>query len=209
MVTKLNSGIFPAGALTGGSKEMKYLHPHFLNLENAALLIIDIQDRLFPLIHEDLQKNMLKNVPILVKTARELKMPVVVTEQYPKGIGRTVKPILDLISGYPVHEKLEFAATETDGFHDVMASLGRRKIVLVGMETHICVYQTTLGLIDLGYDVHLVRDAAGSRTLENYSNGLELAHDAGAIVTNTESVMFQLLKVSGTPEFKKLQQLII
>ncbi len=188
---------------------MKYLHPHFLNLENTALLVIDIQERLFPFIHEDLQKNMLKNVPILIKVANELKVPMIVTEQYPKGIGRTIKPVLELLGSCPIHEKLEFAATETDGFHDVMARPGRRKIVVVGMETHICVYQTALGLIDLGYDVHIVRDAVGSRSMDNYANGLELARDAGAIITNTESVMFQLMKKSGTPEFKKLQQLIV
>ncbi len=188
---------------------MKYLHPNFLLRQDAVLLVVDIQEKLFPIICEEGRANQEKNVPVLLSIANELGLPTVITEQYSKGLGHTIKPIKKHMKGFPVFEKMHFAATEEIGFSDLMASQHRQQVVVCGMETHICVYQTVLGLKHLGYEVHLVQDACGSRFPENHKCGLEMARDAGAIVTNTESVMFQLLEESGTPEFKMLQKLII
>ena len=188
---------------------MKHLHPQFLSAHKAQLIVIDIQEKLFPFMAEEYRKGMLRYVPVLLAAAKELALPVTVTEQYRKGLGRTIPELRPLIEGLPNFEKVEFASTEVEQVVARLAQNNRKQVIVCGMETHICVYQTALGLRQLGYDVHLVADAAGARFPLNHETGLRLMDQAGCRITTTETVLFQLLEKAGTEAFKKLQKMII
>lgn len=181
------------------------MNKYILNRDDAVLFIIDIQERLVPAMKYGEQ--VINNNKILLEGAKEMNIPVIVTEQYPKGLGSTVGEIKDLLGEGQVFAKNSFTAY-IDEVKEALKSLGRKKIIITGMETHICVYQTTRDLIEAGYEVHIVKDAVASRTKENYLNGLDLMKEMGAVINNTETVVFDLLKVSGTPEFKKMSKLI-
>ncbi len=188
---------------------LEHRHPQFLFAAETQLVVIDIQEKLFAAMAERGRENLLKNTPILLAAAGELGLPVAVTEQYPKGLGATIPELQEAIDGLPVFEKLDFAATEAADFVRHLQANGRRQVLLCGMETHICVYQTALGLRQLGFDVHLAADALASRTEDNYDIGLNLMLQAGCSVTSTETALFQWLERAGGASFKKLQKLII
>lgn len=176
-----------------------------LNREDAVLLVIDIQEKLVPVMKY--QDQVIKNTAVMVAAANEMKFPIIATEQYPKGLGRTVPELLELLAEDNVYSKNSFTAY-TDDVKSALRSLGKKKVLVTGMETHVCVFQTTRDLVNDGYEVFLVKDAVASRTKNNYLSGLDLMKSLGAVVTNTETALFDLLKVSGTPEFKTLQKLI-
>ncbi|TJX15448.1 hydrolase [Tissierella creatinini] len=176
-----------------------------LEREDSVLLIIDIQERLVPVMkHKD---QVIKNSVILVNAAKEMNFPVIATEQYPKGLGSTVPELLDLIDKENIYAKNSFTAY-TDEVKEALKSLGKKKVIITGMETHVCVFQTARDLINDGYQVYLVKDGVASRTKDNFLNGLDLIKSLGAVITNTETVVFDLLKVSGTPEFKVMSKMI-
>lgn len=176
-----------------------------LHREDALLLIIDIQERLAPAVRN--KKEVIKNTNILVETSKTLNLPIVVTEQYPKGLGPTVEEIKENLGDAQIFDKILFNAC-TDDVMKAIETYSKRKIIITGMETHICVFQTTRDLLNEGYQVFLVADGVSSRTEDNYKNGLELMKEMGAIITNTETVLFDLIKKAGTPEFKALSKLI-
>jgi len=177
-----------------------------LDRSNAALLIIDIQERLAVVM--DKREQVVRNTLHLVELAKMLGIPVVVTEQYPKGLGRTLPEITSALPSHLPVEKVSFNCCGEATFDGQIERLGRKKIIVTGMETHICVLQTSLGLLQEGFDVHLVADAVCSRTKANWRAGLELVRDAGAVITSTETVLFQLLGIAGTPEFKAISNRI-
>ena len=173
--------------------------------EESLLLIIDVQERLVPAMKYG--KKVIKNTNVLISAAHEMNMPIIVTEQYPKGLGQTVPEIKEGLKDALKFEKTRFSAC----IEEVVAALEtkkRKKIIITGMETHVCVFQTARDLIGLGYDVFVVSDGVSSRTEENHKNGLDLIKTMGGIVINTETVLFDLIKRSGTPEFKVLSKLI-
>jgi nicotinamidase-related amidase len=131
-----------------------------------------------------------------------------VTEQYPKGLGRTVAEIQAAVPEYKPIEKIVFNCCGEPAFLAEVKKLNRRKVIVTGMETHVCVLQTAIGLLQEGFELHVVRDAVCSRTDENRETGIEYLRDAGAVITGTETVLFQLLKAAGTDEFKKISQRI-
>lgn len=176
-----------------------------LNSEDAVLLVVDIQERLVPVMKYG--KKVIKNTNTLIAIAKDLEIPIVVTEQYPKGLGQTVPEIRANLEGVSAYEKISFTAY-TDEVDAALENLGRKKIIIVGMETHVCVFQTVRDLIARGFQVYLVQDAVCSRSKENYQNGISLISLMGAVVTNTETVFFDLMKKAGTPQFKKLSKLI-
>jgi nicotinamidase-related amidase len=140
----------------------------------------------------------------LAQGARILEVPVVVTEQYPRGLGETVPEVARHLDGVPRLEKVVFSAARADGF-----DLEQRDQVLVGgIETHVCVSQTVHDLLDRGLEVHVAADAVSSRTTENRELGLAKMERAGAILTSTEMALFELLGRAGTPEFKAVQELV-
>jgi nicotinamidase-related amidase len=177
-----------------------------LNKEDAVLLIVDIQERLAVVMKE--KDRVVRNCQHLIELAKMIDIPVVVTEQYPKGLGRTVPELQSVLPEYKPVEKISFDCCRLPAFMQELKGHKRKTVIVAGMETHICVLQTTLGLLKAGVNVHVVEDAVCSRTAENWRTGIELMRDAGAVVTCTETALFQLLKVAGTEEFKKISQRI-
>jgi hypothetical protein len=139
----------------------------------------------------------------LVRGARILDVPRIVSEQYPKGLGHTA-PEVEL-EGEPVLAKTVFSVARADGFD----LAGRNQAIVCGIETHVCVSQTVHDLLDQGLEVHVPADAVGSRHQLDYERGLERLQRAGAVVSTVESVLFELLERAGTPEFKEVQRLIV
>ncbi len=181
-----------------------------LNREDALLVVVDVQERLVPAIDGDLYAVSRKNIPLMIEAASTLGVPILVTEQDPTGLGRTVADVTKALDGKPYRlvEKVTFSCARDEGFLKAIGDSGRRQIVLVGMETHVCVYQTAVELVRGGYSVFVLDDAVSSRFPHNYKSGLQALRDAGCTVYSTETAVFQLLKVAATPEFKKVSALL-
>lgn len=178
-----------------------------IRAEESVLVVVDVQARLLPAIHES--DRVLRNAGILLKGAGALSVPVILTEQYAKGLGETVEAVrAGLPEGTPTIEKITFACTGEPTFVAALERLGRRRVVLCGTEAHVCVLQTALGLLQLGYTVHLVADAVSSRTPANHAAGVERMRAAGASIVTTEMVLFEWLERAGTPVFKTVSALI-
>lgn len=181
---------------------------YFLDAENSLLVIIDVQERLCKAMDEQALQSLIDNTNILIDAAAELSVPTLVTEQYVKGLGATHSGLCERLGESPRFEKMSFSCCGSEAFTDSIRSSGRRQIIISGMETHVCVLQTALELLDAGYTVHLVQDAVVSRASQNRATALAVMQQAGAVITCTESVMFQWLKVAGTESFKKLSKLV-
>ena len=177
-----------------------------LTPENSLLLIIDVQEKLVNALDKDI---IVKRVTNLAKSARLLDIPVVVTEQYPKGLGKTVETLSAAFAeDVPVFEKVTFNALEADGVLEKIKSYGRKQIVICGIETHICVHQTAAALLREGFEVYVVEDACASRNKYEFKQGIELMESNGAKVTCVEIVLFEWLKTAKNPHFKEIQALI-
>lgn len=179
----------------------------FLDRDNAVLVVIDVQEKLCRAMDEKVLEKLTGNIAILQEAARELGIPAVATEQYVKGLGETLCVLKDRLPE-PALEKMTFSCCGEEPFPAKLRNLGRTQVIVTGMETHVCVLQTVLELLDAGYNVHLVKDAVMSRRKENWQVGVEGAKAAGAVITSTEAALFQLLRVAGTEEFKKLSKLV-
>lgn len=182
------------------------MEKYILDKSKVLLVIVDIQERLVPAM--DQREKVYANCQHLIEAAKLLAFPLVVTEQYPKGLGPTVHEIKDLLPHYEPIEKITFDCCRGDGFLEKISSLKKNQIILTGMETHVCVLQTCLSLLKEDYIVHLVSDAVCSRKHADYKTAREMMRDAGAVITCTETVLFQLLERAGTPEFKEISKRI-
>lgn len=179
----------------------------FLRRDESVLVIIDIQERLAAAMKE--REKVITNTLHLTEAARLLQIPLIVTEQYPKGLGPTVKEIRDsLVDNYMPIEKITFSCCGDNTFIDSLKGIGRKRVIICGMETHVCVLQTCLDLLKENFFVHVVKDAVCSRSEDNFMTGIDLMRDAGAVITSTETVLFQLLKRAGTEEFKAISRII-
>lgn len=177
-----------------------------LDRTTCALVIVDIQERLVPAMgHKD---TVISNCLHLIEAAKLMNIPILLTEQYPKGLGATIPEIRDALSSYAPVVKTTFSCCGESAFETEMQKTGRKTILLTGMETHVCVLQTALDLMNNGFSVHLVKDAVCSRTKANWQTGVEFMRDAGAVISCTETVLFQLLKAAGTEEFKVIAKRI-
>jgi len=176
-----------------------------LDNQDTVLMVIDIQERLVPAMK--VANNVIENTNILISAAKEFSIPIITTEQYPRGLGNTVPALKDYIDSNYLFEKNSFTAY-TEDVKLALEKFDCKKVIITGMETHICVFQTIRDLLAEGYHVFIASDAVCSRTKENYLNGLDLIKDMGAMVSNTETIIFDLLKEAGTPEFKVLSKLI-
>jgi nicotinamidase-related amidase len=174
--------------------------PHFRILAgNAALLVVDIQERLCTAMEKEPLERMIKRTGAAIEGAKALKLPILVTEQYPKGLGPTHPQVRERLGELKPVEKLEFSAATPE----VLAGLqGRKQVLLAGMETHICVFQTARDLVEKGFEVSLLADAVQSRSAEDRRVGFELCKEVGARVTTVESALFDMLGRAGSPEFK-------
>jgi nicotinamidase-related amidase len=180
----------------------------FLERDKTVLVVIDVQDKLCIAMDEKVLRKLTKNIGILLESAAELNVPVIVTEQYVKGLGATVAELKGKAAAAPCYEKMSFSSCGSADFIETLQATGRTQIVITGMETHVCVLQTVIDLRDSGFEVHLVKDAVMSRSKQNWQTAVEAMIMAGAVPTSTESVLFQLLKVAGTDEFRKLSKLV-
>ena len=174
-----------------------------LEVDQCAVVVVDIQEKLLPPIFE--KERLLRNSQLLIRIAHILNLPVLATTQYVKGLGSTVPEIASLLPQSPI-DKLEFSCFGSDRFCSQLKHLqgNRNTVLLCGMESHICVTQTALGALREGYLVHVASDAVSSRTEWNWKIGLERMRAAGAIISSTEMMMYELLQRSGSRAFKEL-----
>lgn len=184
---------------------MLNLNKFTLTREEAVLMVIDIQERLVPAMSDGEQ--VISKTNTLISIVKNFGIPLIVTEQYPKGLGKTVPELSTNLGGTPTFEKITFSGCTTEVISH-LNKLGRKKVIITGMETHVCVFQTVRDLLNYGYQVFVVGDAVSSRTRENYQNSLSQMSLMGAVVTNTETVFFDLMKAAGTPQFRELSKLI-
>lgn len=178
-----------------------------LDRGEALLLVVDVQDRLAAAMPPAGMAALVKNTGVLIRAARRLGLPVVATEQYPKGLGRTVPALRELLPAEPM-EKLEFSCGASREIARQIVTEKRRQVIVAGMEAHVCVFQTVRDLLRGDFAVFLAQDAVLSRTEENRRVGLSLCEKSGATLSSTEAVLFDLLGVAGTPEFRELAPLI-
>lgn len=184
---------------------MKEINHFQLSSQECALVVIDVQERLATAMKK--KDPVIENCLHLIALAGLSDIPVLLTEQYPKGLGPTVPELLKVVPEVAA-EKTTFSCCGVDDFNRKIESSGRQKIVLTGMETHVCVLMTALDLLERGYVVHVVSDAVCSRRKANWISGLALLKDAGAVITNTETVLFQILERAGSDAFKTISKRI-
>ena len=178
-----------------------------INRDETLLMVIDIQERLFVAMKESIQEMLKKNAAILMKTASEFKIPVVVTEQYRKGLGATIPVLASLCDGSPNFEKLFFDCMKDDTINEHVKKTGKKTVILTGIESHICVFQTALTLLDKGFNVVIASDAVGSRRKSDWWTAMNALQQAGALIYPAETITFMLIEKAGTPEFKALSPL--
>jgi nicotinamidase-related amidase len=181
-------------------------HQNILNRSDALLLIIDVQEAFRKFIPDF--DAMTKNIVTLIEAAKILGLPPLVTEQYPKGLGKTVDEISSKLGPHEVFEKDCFSCCGSDAFSSALKKSGRNKIIVVGIEAHVCVNQTVHDLILAGYQPHLIIDAISSRYPHNKEIALKKMIAAGAVPSTMEMALFELLVNSGTDEFKAVQRLV-
>lgn len=165
--------------------------------------MIDMQERLVAGTSAEKEVTQAEKV---IKAAEILDIPVIVSEQYPKGLGQTIANLKNEKQKYI--EKTSFSLPKEEGFIDILKSYNKKQIVLFGIETHICVYQTAMDLLENGFEVILVKDACKSRKNDEYNTGIDLMRQNGVQISCVEIVLFELLKSSKHPNFKEVQQLI-
>ncbi len=178
--------------------------------ETSQLVVIDVQARLAAVMPPAAREQVIKNTGILLQAARLLQLPVIATEQYPKGLGNTEATLAQHFpEGLDVVCKTCFASSGAPGFNASLdAHQGRHQVILAGMEAHVCVLQTAMELIGRGYQVFIVEDAVSSRAEANRHNAIARLRQAGAVITSTESVLFEWLRDAGHPQFKAVSALI-
>jgi nicotinamidase-related amidase len=181
-----------------------------LDPQTTVLLVVDVQEKLAAAMPADALARLVENTTILLETAKALGVRVMASEQYPKGLGPTVPALGEKLAALGV---VPFAKTTFDACSDLaiaraLAELGPRAVVVVGMESHVCVFQTARELVKRGISTHVVSDAVASRREENRSLGLALCERAGAVITGTETVAFDLLGRAGTEAFKTVSKLV-
>lgn len=177
-----------------------------LKLDDTVLLVIDIQGKLAQLMHN--KEELFKNVRIMIRGAQILEVPILLTEQYPQGLGPTIPEIAKLLKDVEPITKTAFSCCGENAFSQAFAELGRAQALLVGIETHVCVWQTAHDLLESEYEVYIAADAVSSRNPGNKQVGLQLMRDAGAKITCVETALFDLMRVAGGPKFKEVSKLL-
>lgn len=175
-----------------------------LEADRCALIVVDIQEKLMPPIFQ--KEQLVKNSQLLIRLGGILKIPTLMTTQYAKGLGSTVPEIASLLPETQAIDKQMFSCFGSEVFCSLLKRVpgNRTTVLLCGIESHICVMQTALGALREGYLVHVASDAVSSRTEWNWKIGLERMRAAGAVISSTEMMMYELLKSSGAPAFKEL-----
>jgi nicotinamidase-related amidase len=201
-------------------------HPALLAAEQSVLVLVDIQERLMPVIAGVVGGDsvggdrVVQNSALLVQAAQILGVPVLATTQYATRLGGLVEPLASLLPSISPYDKMTFSAAQNAPFCDGLASVTdglasvtvekkqRKQIVLCGVETHICILQTAADLLAMGYQVYVCLDATGSRTSEKHQAGVDRLHGLGIACPPAESVLYEWLQQAGTPEFKQILPLV-
>jgi nicotinamidase-related amidase len=178
-----------------------------LRREDTALFAIDIQERLAAAMDKTIVSQLVRNTNILIEAAKLFSMPIIASEQYRKGLGATIGAVQEKLGGVEVFEKLHFDCAKDAPLGNKIAEAGRKKFILAGIEAHVCVFQTGLSLLGMGYEVVVASDAVASRRKPDWEYGLRALASAGAVVYPTETIAFLLLEKAGTDEFRKLSPL--
>jgi len=186
-------------------KEEKAMKLGIVKRNEVAFILIDIQEKFMPVIYNI--ESVIANSNILIKGASILKIPIIVTEQYPRGLGKTVDKI-ELEADQKVIEKMSFDCFGSYEFVRELDSLNVKTLVLFGMESHVCVLKTSLEALSRGYEVHVVADAISSRTQDNKNIALERLRQSGVFIASTEMTLFQLIDQAGTEEFRAISKLV-
>ena len=177
-----------------------------LNQENTGLLVIDVQEKLMEVMgrKQEIVENMVK----LLHLSELFKIPIILTEQYPRWLGPTLNEIKEFLPAYDPISKMHFNCCGVDAFNDRLEGERLQSVIVTGVESHICIFQTCVCLLQRGYVVHVPQDAVDSRTDENWRVGLGLLREAGAFITSTETIIYQILEKAGTKEFKKMMKIL-
>jgi nicotinamidase-related amidase len=185
------------------------LNEKLCHAQHSQLLIIDIQERLASAMPADVLEKIIKNNNVLLTAASELNIPVIHSEQYPKGLGNTVAAITEhLPKKSHAITKTSFSCANADGFNNFLAKQKRQQIIITGIESHICVLQSAIDLQHQGYTVYVVEDAICSRKKLNHMNAIERLRQSGIIISTVESVLFEWLRDAQHTSFKYISALI-
>jgi nicotinamidase-related amidase len=177
-----------------------------LKIDDTVLVLVDIQGKLATLMHD--KELFFANTAKLIKGARVLDIPIIWNEQIPEKLGRTVPEISEHLEGLSPLEKTTFSCCGNPDFMERLKSLEREQILLAGMETHVCVYQTALDLLPEGYEINLVTDATSSRSLDNKQVAIEEMQELGAKLTTVEMALFEMLRVAEGDKFKEIIKIV-
>ena len=177
-----------------------------INVEDALFCLVDVQERLYP--HVTNKDEIEKNLITLVKGLKVLSVPFIVNEQYKKGIGETIPSLRELVDEYPHFEKTTFSCYKNEETMDAINEMNKKVVIVAGIETHVCVLQTCIDLLENGFKVVLVTDASGSRKKMDHKMAIKRLVQAGAIPTTYESILFELTVDSKNPCFKEISSLV-
>lgn len=181
----------------------------FVQRDNVSLVVIDMQEKLMGAIPEEKRESTMKNVAVLIEAAKTFEIPITVTEQYPRGLGPTISEIKDCIGdGFKPIEKVVFSCARSPEFKSAIEETHKCEALICGIETHVCVLQTVIDMINNGYVLYVPADAVASRKGLDWEKGISLIEKAGAVVGTTETFIFQLLERAGTEEFKRISKLL-
>lgn len=182
--------------------------PLLIGAAESVLVIVDIQERLLPAVPTAARESMIRNVRVLLKAAEQLGVPVILTEQYPKGLGATTGDLADAFpANMPRVAKTCFSCVGAEGFRAALAATGRPQVILAGMESHVCILQTALELLSVA-EVFVVDDACCSRSDRHHQNGMSRMAQAGVVIVNYESVLFEWLRDASHERFKAVSGLL-
>ncbi len=174
--------------------------------ENSLLLLVDVQGRLAGLMHES--EAMIRQQKLLIEASQHLNVPIIWAEQVPDKLGPTVTPLAELLVDQTPCHKVSFGCCHDQQLLDAIESAGRSNIILIGIEAHVCVWQTAASLLAKDYGVHVVEDAISSRSLENKNVGLKRMYQAGGFASSAEMVIFEWMGEASHPKFRTISQLI-
>ena len=182
------------------------MKPELLSREHSVLIAVDFQEKLLP--HISGREQLLQKSSLLIRSAGILGIPVIFTEQYPKGLGPTIPPVSGLVAEFSPVEKTCFSCVGEPEFVRRLESLARSQAVIIGVETHVCVAQTAVELAARGISVFVAADACGSRRVDDAELGLRRMESVGIAITGAEAVVFEWLRKAGSDEFKKVSALV-
>jgi len=176
------------------------------DVENAVLVVVDVQEKLTSVMYK--KEKLRQELAKLIKGINVLEVPIILTEQNPDGLGLTISEIKTLLPDIEPIYKMSFSCLRAEEFPKSLKDLGRKQVILTGIETHVCVYQTAMDLLESGYDVQVVADCVSSRTLANKELALDKMKKSGVNVTSTEIILFELLKTADSPKFREISSII-